>query len=67
MKKYTIDSAMKRLSEIAELLENPESDLASSIKLYEEGVKLISFCNKTLTEARQKIVSLSEDEENEEQ
>lgn len=66
MKKYTIDSAMKRLQEIADLLENPDSDLATSMKLYEEGVKLISFCNKTLTEARQKIASLSEDEGNEE-
>lgn len=66
MKKYTIDSAIKRLQEIADLLENPDSDLATSMKLYEEGVKLISFCNKTLTEARQKIASLSEDEGNEE-
>lgn len=60
MKKLTIESAMKRLEEIACVLESGEIDLDASLKLYEEGVKLIDFCNKTLIDARQRITELSE-------
>ncbi len=70
MEMYTLDTAMIRLKEIAESLESGEYDLEMSIKLYEEGVKIISFCNKTLTSAKQRISELTEDvlgeEENEE-
>lgn len=68
MKKQTLNSAMARLGEILETLENDAPDLENSMKLYEEGVKLVSFCSKTLTDAKQKISELSEksgDEENE--
>ena len=61
MEMYTLDTAMVRLKEIAESLESGEYDLEMSIKLYEEGVKIISFCNKTLTSARQRITELTED------
>ncbi len=60
MEMYTLDTAMIRLKEIAESLESGEYDLEMSIKLYEEGVKIISFCNKTLSGAKQKITELSE-------
>ncbi len=61
MEMYTLDTAMIRLKEIAESLESGEYDLEMSIKLYEEGVKIISFCNKTLTSAKQKISELTDD------
>ncbi len=61
MEMYTLDTAMIRLKEIAECLESGEYDLEMSIKLYEEGVKIISFCNKTLSSAKQKITELTED------
>lgn len=60
MEKYTIDSAMQRLHEITQSLENGDYDLETSMKLYEEGVKLVAFCNKTLLSAKQKITKLSE-------
>lgn len=60
MNKYTIDTALERLNEITETLESGEYDLDSSMKLYEEGVKLVAFCNKTLLNAKQKISELSE-------
>ena len=69
MDMYTLDTAMIRLKEISEALESGEYDLEMSIKLYEEGVRLISFCNKSLSNAKQKIVKLSqidnEEDENE--
>ena len=60
MEMYTLDTAMLRLKEISEALESGENDLEMSMKLYEEGVKIVAFCNKTLTDAKEKIVELSE-------
>ena len=58
MEMYTLDTALIRLKEISECLESGEYDLEMSLKLYEEG--LVSFCNKTLNGAKQKITELSE-------
>ncbi len=70
MEMYTLDTAMLRLKEIAEELESGEHDLEMSMKLYEEGVRIITFCNKALSGAKQKISEISqyddEDFENEE-
>lgn len=70
MEMYTLDTAMLRLKEIAEELESGEHDLEMAMKLYEEGVRIITFCNKTLSGAKQKISEISqyddEDFENEE-
>ncbi len=60
MEMYTLDTAMLRLKEISELLESGENDLEMSMKLYEEGVKIVAFCNKTLTDAKERIIELSE-------
>ena len=60
MEMYTLDTALLRLKEMSEKLESGEYDLEMSLKLYEEGVGLVSFCNKTLNGAKQKITELSE-------
>jgi exodeoxyribonuclease VII small subunit len=60
MEMYTLDTALIRLKEISESLESGEYDLEMSLKLYEEGVGLVAFCNKTLNGAKQKITELSE-------
>lgn len=60
MEMYTLDTAMLRLKEISEALESGENDLEMSMKLYEEGVKIVAFCNKTLTDAKEKIAELSD-------
>lgn len=69
MGNYTLDSAMIRLKEVSEILENGDHDLDMSMKLYEEGVRLVAFCNNSLNNARQQITELSnlqeEDEVNE--
>ena len=59
MEQYTLDTAMLRLKEITETLENNECDLDLSMKLYEEGVRLISFCSQTLNDCKQRIAELS--------
>ncbi len=60
MEMYTLDTAMLRLKEIAEELESGEHDLEMSMKLYEEGVRIITFCNKALSGAKQKISEISQ-------
>lgn len=59
MEQYTLNTAMLRIKEITEALEQNNFDLEMSMKLYEEGVHLISFCNTALNDARQRITELS--------
>ncbi len=60
MEAYNFDTALLRLKEITESLESGENDLEMSMKLYEEGVHLVSFCSRSLENAKQKIVELSQ-------
>ena len=59
MEQCPLDTAMQRLKEITETLENNECDLDMSMKLYEEGVRLLSFCSRTLNDCKQRIAELS--------
>lgn len=59
--KLTYETAVKRLEEIVNLLEKNEATLDDSMKLFEEGTKLAAFCNKKLTEAKQKVTVINKD------
>ena len=49
-------------------LEKGDAKLADSLKLFEEGTKLVSFCNEYLDKAQTKIKELSElEKENEDE
>ncbi|MAI93733.1 MAG: exodeoxyribonuclease VII small subunit [Luminiphilus sp.] len=52
---------MTELGELVEQLENPEIELETALKLYEEGVKLSSTIQKTLEDAEQRIVQVTQD------
>ena len=52
---------MTELGELVEQLENPEIELEIALKLYEEGVKLSSTIQKTLEDAEQRIVQVTQD------
>ena len=54
------ESALKRLEEIVDALENGDSPLERSLSLFEEGVGLIRSCNTRLDEAEQKVKTLVE-------
>ncbi len=60
MNELTFEVAIKRLEEIVEKLEDGSCPLEDSVKLYDEGIKLSSFCDKKLKEAKQKIISIDE-------
>ena len=52
---------MTELGELVEQLENPEIELETALKLYEEGVKLSSTIQQTLEDAEQRIVQVTQD------
>jgi len=58
----TFENAMSRLNEIVTSLESGASSLDNALKLYEEGVSLVRFCNRTLDNAENKIKMLVSDE-----
>ena len=60
-KELTYEQAVKRLEEIVSCLENKDTPLEESIKLFEEGTKLAAFCGDKLSSAKQKITELSKD------
>ena len=49
------ESALNRLEQISDLLENEETPLEESIKLFEEGIELKEYCEEKLKSAKVKI------------
>ena len=57
-KKVTFEQQLERLEEIVVALEKGDAPLADSLKLFEEGTKLIAACSKQLDQAEQQVVKL---------
>jgi len=57
-KKLSFEDALKRLEEIVSQLESGEISLDESLKAFEEGRELVSFCLNKLDEAEQKVKKL---------
>ena len=58
MAQQKFEDAMKRLEDVVENLESGELSLKDSLQIFEEGMKLVSFCSKKLEEAEQKVTML---------
>ena len=54
-KENNFENALKRLEEISDLLENEDTPLEDSIKLFEEGIELKEYCEEKLKSAKLKI------------
>ena len=54
----SFEAAMRRLEEIANLLEDGEAELAKSLELYKEGAGLAAWCTQQLQNARQEVETL---------
>lgn len=61
--KMSFEEALIRLQAITEKLESGEEGLDASMKLFEEGAKLTTFCRKKLDTAEQKVQTLSQPQE----
>ena len=57
-KKLTFEQQLTRLEEIVAALEKGDAPLADSLKLFEEGPKLIADCSAQLDRAEQQVVKL---------
>ena len=57
-KKLTFEQQLDRLEEIVAALEKGDAPLADSLKLFEEGTKLIAACSGQLDQAEQQVVKL---------
>jgi exodeoxyribonuclease VII small subunit len=55
----TFEESIGRLEEIVSTLEQGNADLATALKLFEEGTRLATSCTKQLNEAEQKVVQLT--------
>lgn len=49
------EEMMRRLDVVVKALENGDASLEDSLKLFEEGTKLIRACSEILTNAEKKI------------
>ncbi|MBQ8794321.1 MAG: exodeoxyribonuclease VII small subunit [Clostridia bacterium] len=61
-KDFDFEKSIKELEKIAASLENEQITLDESIALFEKGVKLSKDCSEYLESAKQKIITLTEKE-----
>lgn len=62
-REVTLEEAMERLDEIAQQLGGGELELAESLALYEEGVRLLRHCEELMSGAEERIHQLRTDGE----
>ena len=61
-KDFDFEKSIKELEKIAASLENEQITLDESLALFEKGVKLSKDCSEYLESAKQKIITLTEKE-----
>ncbi|MBE6670013.1 MAG: exodeoxyribonuclease VII small subunit [Ruminococcaceae bacterium] len=66
-KELNFEQSLQLLNVILDSLDDPDIGIDESLKLYEEGIKLIRACRKKIDNAKQKIkyIDEAEDSENE--
>ena len=62
MARVSFEHSMKKLETVVSKLEGDEVSLEESLKLFEEGVKLMRFCHLRLNEIEEKVQILVADE-----
>ncbi len=62
MAQKKFETALKRLEEIVETLEQGNIDIEKSLEYYEEGIQLIRQCSAKLKKIENKITLLGETE-----
>jgi len=61
--KKKFEAALEELEKMVEQLESGELSLEDSLAAFEEGVRLVKYCNQKLTEVERKIELLVKDKE----
>ena len=63
-KELNFEETLALLKQITETLDDPDIGIDESLKLYEQGIKLIRTCRTKIETAKQKIKYIDEQEEN---
>lgn len=58
------EKSIEKLNDIIKKLENEETTLEETLKLYKEGSKLISSCKKEIENAKQVVSQFYAEEQN---
>ncbi len=62
-KAKTLESVFEELEQTISALESPDVSLDESLKLYQQGVKLLKYCNDSIDKVEKKIIELKTEEE----
>ncbi len=62
-KEITFEAAMKRLEEIANIIQKNECSLDEGISLYEEGLKLARYCSEKLNGFQERLQQINNGEQ----
>lgn len=63
LEKEKFETAMEKLEKVVERLESGELSLEDSLAAFEDGIRLVKFCNQKLSEVEKKIELLMKDKE----
>ncbi len=58
-----LEDNFKKIEEIIEKLEDPETSLDDSFFLYEQGMELVKDCNSELDRVEKKLIVLGEEKD----
>jgi len=61
--KKRFEEALEELEKVVERLESGELSLEDSLAAFEEGIRLVKYCNQKLAEVERKIELLVKDKE----
>lgn len=61
-KGQTLEQSFEKLEEILERLEQPDISLDESLKVYNEGIKLVRNCSQQLDKVEKQIIILNDGE-----
>ena len=58
-KEKTLETAFEELDALLSRMENKDLPLEDAFKLYQEGTKLVAFCNASIDRVEKQIIELS--------
>ena len=61
MKEKTLEDAFLQLDELADRLEDRETSLEESFRLYKQGMELLKYCSDKLDTVEKKMLQMDED------
>ena len=63
--KQTLEVAFEELNEIIGKLEKEDITLEDSFHLYQEGMKLLKYCNNSIDKVEKQLIIMGENEDKE--